>query len=91
VNFATLPELLRRPAPSGEVSSHHAATERHVGSQGISGSACGTLEMTRLTPSDIGCETSVQRSTPPPLLFLAIPLFSIVEFAILFGAAIALR
>jgi hypothetical protein len=47
--------------------------------------------MTRLTPSDIGCETSVQRSTPPPLLFLAIPLFSIVEFAILFGAAIALR
>ena len=33
----------------------------------------------------------VPPGAPPPLMFLAIPLFAIVEFAILFSAAIALR
>jgi len=33
----------------------------------------------------------VPPGAPPPLMFLAIPVFAIVEFAILFGAAIALR
>jgi hypothetical protein len=33
----------------------------------------------------------VPPGAPPPLMFLAIPFFSIVEFGILFGAAIALR
>jgi len=33
----------------------------------------------------------VPPGAPPPLVFMAIPFFAIVEFAILFGAAIALR
>jgi hypothetical protein len=33
----------------------------------------------------------VPPGAPPPLVFMAIPFFAIVEFAILFGAAVALR
>lgn len=33
----------------------------------------------------------VPPGAPPPLVFMAIPFFTIVEFAILFGAAVALR
>jgi hypothetical protein len=44
--------------------------------------------LTAITAARLG---HVPPGAPPPLMFLAIPLFAIVEFAILFGAAIALR
>jgi hypothetical protein len=44
--------------------------------------------LTAITAARLG---NVPPGAPPPLVFLAIPFFSIMEFAILFGAAIALR
>jgi hypothetical protein len=44
--------------------------------------------LTAVTAARLG---HIPPGAPPPLVFLAIPLFAIAEFAILFGAAIALR
>jgi hypothetical protein len=44
--------------------------------------------LTAITAARLG---HVPPGAPPPLMFLAIPFFSIVEFGILFGTAVALR